>query len=70
MLKTVQVAKESQLHILKYVYTCALLHYCIYLLLKAADRQKSDTEGNIKNLQKRLEVFEQEKSQLLTDMQV
>ncbi|WAR20414.1 KTN1-like protein [Mya arenaria] len=44
--------------------------------LKAADRQKIDTDGNLKNLQKKIESLEQEKSglekeksALLTDVQ-
>lgn len=38
--------------------------------MKAADRQKIDTEGNIKNLEKKVESLDQEKSSLLMELQV
>lgn len=42
--------------------------YLVYL--QAADRQKIDIEGNLKNLQKKIESFEQEKSGYLTEIKV
>ena len=41
-----------------------------FLFFQVSDRQKIDIEGNLKNLQKRIESFDQEKSTFLTEIQV